>query len=411
MPDVLLLATLDTKADELRFVADRLREHGCVSIIVDVGVLGEPGLQADVTRDDVAAAAGTSISELVAGGDRGAAMTAMGRGAAAVAADLHAAGRFGAALALGGSGGASLAGAAFGGLPLGVPKLVVSTVVAGDTRPFIGDADFTLMYPVVDLAGINRISARMLANAAAAVAGMASAPPLPWLGDDRPLVGVTMFGITTPCAERVRSLLSGRGIEALVFSANGVGGRSMERLIREGRLAGVVDVTTTELADRLVGGILPATDGRLEGAGAQGLPQVVSPGALDVVNFGPFDTVPDRFRGRRLLRHNAAVTLMRTTPEECAQLGAELAAKLAAGHGPRTVVLPLRGMSELSLPGGPFHDPDADAALFAAVRDGLPADVELVELDTHINDPAVADALAERFAAACRTEDHEEIQR
>jgi uncharacterized protein (UPF0261 family) len=357
----------------------------------------------------VAAAAGTSIEALIEAGDRGAAMAAMARGAGAVVGSLHAAARIGGALVLGGSGGAAVAATALAGLPIGFPKLVVSTVVAGDTRPFIGDADFSLMYPVVDLAGINQISELVLGNAAAAIAGMAAAyerrsvdardgRSAPATG--RPLVGLTMFGVTTPCVERVRAALRERGFEPLVFSANGVGGQSLERLVAEGHLAGVVDVTTTELADRLVGGILPAAEGRLGSAGRMGLPQVVSVGALDVVNFGPWETVPERFRGRTLHRHNAAVTLMRTTPEESAQLGHELAERLASGTGPRAVVLPLRGGSALSAPGGPFHDPAADAALAAALRARLPVDVDLIELDTHINDPAVADALVESFEAA-----------
>jgi uncharacterized protein (UPF0261 family) len=408
--DILLVGTFDTKGDEYAYVARRLAELGWGTVTIDVGVLGAPRLAADVPREDVAAAAGTSVAQLVADGDRGEAMTAMARGAEAVVLGLLREGRVAGALALGGSGGASVAARALAALPLGVPKLLVSTVVAGDTRPFVGDADFTLMYPVVDLAGINRVSEHVLSNAAGAIAGMAREHEqrAPSAGD-RPLVGLTMFGVTTPCVEGVRRILVERGYEPLVFSANGVGGSSMERLIAEGHIVGVVDVTTTELADRLVGGILPAVDGRLEHAGRLGLPQVVSTGALDVVNFGPWETVPERFRGRRLHRHNAAVTLMRTSPEEAAQLGRELAERVCAGRGPRTLVLPLRGTSALSVEGGPFHDPEADAALAAALREGLCEDVELVELDADINDPAVATALAERFDAAYRLASKEAV--
>jgi uncharacterized protein (UPF0261 family) len=411
MASILLLGTFDTKADEYRHVAERLDALGCDTVTVDVGVLGPPGLRADVAREQVAAAAGTSIEELVRGGDRGAAVATMAAGAARIVRRLFEQDRFCAALALGGSGGAALASEAFRALPLGVPKLIVSTVAAGDTSPFVGDADLTLMYPVVDLAGVNSVSAQVLDNAAAAIAGMAAGRHKARSADPGggPMVGLTMFGITTPCVDRVRTLLAEEGYQPLVFSANGVGGRSLERLVDEGHVKGVVDVTTTELADRLVGGILPAADGRLEGAGRRGLPQVVSVGALDVVNFGPWDTVPERFRSRKLHGHNPAVTLMRTSPEECAELGRLLAAKLAGGRGPRSIVLPLRGVSALSAPGGPFHDPEADEALFDALRTALPRAVDVIELDAHINEPEVADALAERFHAAFRVTPKESL--
>ncbi len=376
---------------------------------IDVGVLGSPTFEPDISRTEVAAAAGASIEAMAAAQERGAAIEAMARGCTAVVNRLFAEERFVAALAVGGSGGASIAAAALRALPVGLPKLIVSTVVAGDTRPFIGDADFTLMYPVVDIAGINRFSQQILSNAAAAIAGMAKAPAAQAnVTPDRPLVGLTMFGITTPCVDRVRRLLAQAGYDPLVFSANGTGGQSMERLIREGQIAGVVDITTTEFADRLVGGVFPAIDGRLEAAGDRGIPQVLSVGGLDVVNFGPPDTVPAHLRNRLLLRHNSAVTLVRTSAGEAAELGRMIGSRLARGTGRRCVVLPLRGLSSLSAPGQPFHDPEADRALFAALRSTLPPDVEVVELDANINDPVVADTLAERFDAAYRSIVHEQ---
>ena len=398
MTAVVLLGTLDTKGEACAYVRDRLREHGCEVLTVDIGVMGRPAWAADVPRERVAAAAGAELETLVRAHDRGAAIATMGRGAAALVRRLFEDGAFTAALALGGSGGASVASQALAALPLGVPKLIVSTVASGDTRPYIGGADIALLPPVVDLAGVNPISARVLHNAAAAVAGMARAP-FDASAPSGPLVALTMFGITTPCVEAVRGRLDERGYVPLVFSANGVGGDTMEALIADGSIAGVADVTTTELADALVGGILAAGERRLEGAGAAGIPQVVSLGALDVVNFGPWETVPERFRGRRLHRHNPNVTLMRTTPEECTALGRTLAAKLNAGHGPRCLVVPLRGLSALSGPGGPFHDPVADRALVDALRAGLSSDVKLIELDYHINDRAFAFALADRFEA------------
>jgi uncharacterized protein (UPF0261 family) len=412
MSTVLLLGTLDTKGEECRYVRERLRDCGCDVLTMDVGVLGTPAFAVDVPRERVAAAAGASLEQLAADGDRGAAIEVMGRGAAAVVRSLFEQDAFSAILALGGSGGASLGASAMAALPLGFPKLLVSTVAAGDTRPYVEGADIAMLHPVVDLAGINPISARVLDNAAAAVAGMAQAPRRATRREaGGPLVGMTMFGITTPCVDGVRALLADRGYVPLVFSANGVGGTSMEQLIADGSIAGVVDVTTTELADRLVGGILPAGAHRLEAAGARGIPQVVSLGALDVVNFGPPDSVPEPFRDRRLYQHNPAVTLMRTSPEESDGLGRALAAKLNGGHGPRTVVAPLRGLSALSGPGAPFHDPDADRALLDALRAELADDVELLELDSHINDPAVAVALADRFHAAYQQFQKESVNR
>jgi uncharacterized protein (UPF0261 family) len=379
-------------------------------LTVDVGVLGRPAWAADVPRERVAEASGAALDSLARAGDRGAAIEAMGRGAAVLVRELSEAGAMSAVLALGGSGGASVAAQALAALPLGFPKLVVSPVAAGETRPYVGGTDIALMNPVVDLAGLNPISASVLANAAAAVAGMARAAVAP-SAPAGPLVAMTMFGITTPCVDRVRALLAEQGYVPLVFSANGAGGDAMEQLIAGGTVAGVIDVTTTELADRLVGGILAAGERRLEGAGAAGLPQVVVPGALDCVNFGPWDSVPERFRRRRLHRHNPQVTLLRTSAHECATLGRTLAAKVNAGHGPRSVVVPLGGLSALSAPGAPFHDPVADQALFDALRDKLARDVELVELDCHINDPVFAAAVADRFAATYQLSNKEPVTR
>src|SRR6185295_18502143 len=288
--------------------------------------------RADVSADEVAAAGGAKRRELASAGDRSAAMAAMRAGVLAIVADLHQRGRLDGILALGGSGGAALAAAAMQALPVGVPKLIVSTMAAGDTRPYVGESDIAMLYPVVDIAGLNRLSRQVLGNAAAAMAGMVaanagdrgSAAP----GEARPLIGATMFGVTTPCVTAARERLEALGYEVLVFHATGTGGRAMEGLIRSGFLAGVLDVTTTELADELVGGVLSAGPDRLTAAGALGIPQVVSLGALDMVNFGPPDTVPAPFRARRLYEHNASVTLLRTSVEECRELGRILAGKL-----------------------------------------------------------------------------------
>jgi uncharacterized protein (UPF0261 family) len=400
MAQVVLIGTLDTKGSEYDYVRDRLREHGVAVLLVDVGVLGEPGARVDVDREEVARAAGADVAELARAGDRGRAMTTMATGAAAVMRRLHAEGGVDGVLALGGSGGSSVATAAMRALPVGVPKLMVSTVASGDTRPYVGAVDVTMMYSVVDIAGLNGVSRRILHNAAAAMAGMAQATPPP-AEQGRPVIAATMFGVTTPCVTAAQERLEELGYEVLVFHATGTGGQSMEALARDGYLAGVLDVTTTELADDLVGGVLSAGPDRLEAAGQAGLPQVVSLGALDMVNFGPRDTVPERFAERNLYVHNPTVTLMRTTAEECAELGRRVARKLNGARGAVTLFVPLRGVSLIDVEGQPFHDPEADAALFAALRETVAAHVEVRELDADVNDPAFARALADRVDALC----------
>jgi uncharacterized protein (UPF0261 family) len=320
----------------------------------------------------------------------------MARGAGEVVKRLQAEGRLDGVLGLGGSGGSSLVPSAMRELPVGVPKLMVSTVASGDTRPYVGESDVTMMYSVVDIAGINQISGRILSNAAGAISGMAKAE-VAEADEDKPLVGATMFGVTTPCVDAARERLEALGYEVLVFHATGAGGRSMEALMRDGFITGVLDTTTTELADELVGGVLSAGPDRLEAAGELGIPQVVSLGALDMVNFGPPDTVPKEFEGRLFYEHNPTVTLMRTTPEECAELGRRIAGKLNDARGPLTIFVPLEGVSLIDTAGQVFHDAAADAALFEALRENLDGDVEVRELDTDINDPAFARAMAERL--------------
>ncbi|MCA1686486.1 MAG: Tm-1-like ATP-binding domain-containing protein, partial [Planctomycetia bacterium] len=284
--------------------------------------------------------------------------------------------------------------------PFGLPKVMVSTLASGQTRPFVGGSDILMLYSVADLAGLNRLTRTVLTNAAMAMAGMVRPRrPMAQTGDDRPLVAATMFGVTTPCVDRARRGLEAAGLEVVVFHATGVGGRSMEGLVRDGRVAGLLDLTTTELADELVGGILSAGPNRLEAAVRAGTPQVVSVGALDMVNFGPIETVPDRFSNRQLHAHNPSVTLMRTTPEENATLGAWVARVLCGATAPAVVMVPLRGVSALDVHGGPFHDPDADCALFEALARGLHGHpfVRVDVRDEHINDPSFADAAVQHL--------------
>jgi uncharacterized protein (UPF0261 family) len=399
---VVLLGTLDTKGDEYAYLRSLLSEHGVETILVDAGVLGEPRVTPDLVREELAKAAGADHGELAAAGDRGAAVETMARGAAEIVSRLHAEGRLDGILALGGSGGTAVAAEAVRVLPVGVPKLIVSTMASGDTRPYVGANDVTMTYSVVDIAGINAVSSRILANAAAAMAGMVQSEP-PRVEGGKPLVGATMFGVTTPCVTAARERLEELGYEVLVFHATGTGGQSLEALMRSGFITASLDITTTELADDLVGGVLSAGPDRLEAAGELGLPQVVSLGALDMVNFGPMETVPVEFRDRLLYKHNPTVTLMRTTPEECAELGRRIGRKLSAATGPVAVFVPLRGVSLIDVEGEVFHDPEADRALFDALRDTLDPAVDVRELDADVNDPsfarAMADTLHERYQA------------
>jgi len=394
---VVLVGTLDTKGIEYGFLRDRLREARVGVLLVDAGVMGEPLVEPDVSREEVASAAGVDHAELVRAADRGAAVDAMGRGAAAVLARLHGEGRLDGTAAVGGSGNSSIAAQAMRDLPVGVPKLIVSTVASGDTRPYVGAVDVTMMYSVVDISGINQISAQILTNAAGAIAGMAKAA-VPERLDERPLIGATMFGVTTPCVTRARERLEELGYEVLVFHATGTGGQSFEALASGGYLVGALDATTTELADDLVGGVLSAGPDRLEAVGRSEIPQVVSLGALDMVNFGPRDTVPPQFEGRNLYVHNPTITLMRTTPEENAELGRRIARKLNGADSPTVLFVPLKGVSAIDVDGQPFRDAQADEALFAALRDGIDTSkVEVREVDADVNDPAFATAMADRL--------------
>ncbi|MGP4098599.1 Tm-1-like ATP-binding domain-containing protein [Nonomuraea sp. KM90] len=423
---VLLLGTFDTKGGEYAYVRDLVTAAGQEVVLLDAGVMGTPSLTPDVTAADVAEAGGSDLERLRSAGDRGAALRAMADGAAAVAGDLYARGRLSGVLALGGSGGSSIAAAVMAALPVGLPKLLVSTMAGGDVSAYVGQSDVTLMYSVVDVAGINSISRQILGNAAAAIAAMAAAydaraaagrpggarqddrrpggarqddrRPREAGQDDRPLVAATMFGVTTPAVDAARARLEELGYEVLVFHATGSGGRTMEALVASGYFAGVLDLTTTELADELVGGVLSAGPDRLTAAGAAGVPQVVSLGAVDMVNFGPMDTVPERFRDRLLLVHNPTVTLMRTTPAENAELGRTIGAKLAAATGPVALFVPRGGVSAVDVEGGPFHDPAADAACFEAVlRAVAGSDVQVVESEDDINRPRFAVAAADRL--------------
>lgn len=396
MTTVLLLGTLDTKGEEYGFVRDQLRSQGIETLVVDAGIMDTPRLDADIPRAEVARAAGTDIASLVKVGDRGSAIDAMMAGARDVISPLVTQGRIQGIFGMGGSGGATLVSGVMRELPVGFPKMLVSTIASGDTRPYVGTSDIAMMSSIVDISGVNQLSERILANAAGAIAGMARAYESfrPSTGQ-KPVIGATMFGVTTPCVTVARERLEELGYEVLVFHATGIGGDTMESLIHGGVITGVLDTTTTELADALVGGELPAGPERLETAGSMGLPQVVSLGALDMVNFGPMNSVPEQFRDRHLFRHNASITLMRTTAEENAELGSTIARKLNAAKGRVSLFIPRRGVSMIDVEGQAFHDPEADNALFTAVLAEIDEGVRVHDLDLDINDPEFATAMAD----------------
>jgi uncharacterized protein (UPF0261 family) len=382
---VYVLATLDTKAPEAEFIRQQLRGRGVAVTLVDTGCQGRAAIAADVDRETLFAAANVRLEDLVAQGDRGEAVTAAARGAESLVRAAQAAGRLSGVLGIGGSAGTTIATAAMRQLPLGVPKVMVSTLASGDVGGFVGCRDIVMINSVVDFAGLNRISRIVLTQAAAAMAGMLQPHATEDTTNDRPVVAATMFGVTTPCVEQARAILEQAGYEVLVFHATGSGGRAMESLIDDGLIAGVLDITTTELADELVGGVMSAGPERLLAAGRRGVPQVVSVGATDMVNFWARPTVPSAFAERQLYQHNEQVTLMRTTVDECREIGRRLAERLRDARGPTVVMLPERGVSALDQKGKPFDDPAARVALFESIRDRLPAD-RVRALDQHIND-------------------------
>jgi uncharacterized protein (UPF0261 family) len=395
---ILIIGTLDTKGAEFVYLRDLIARRGHATLVMDTGVVGEPPFPPNMSAAQVAEAGGGSLAALRQSADRGAALETMGKGARALAVQLYADGKIDGVISLGGSGGTSIATTAMQALPVGLPKVMVSTMASGNVAPYVDVKDITMIYSVVDVAGLNRLSRRIFANAAGAVCGMVE-QTVP-SGDDRPLITATMFGVTTPCVTMVRERLEAAGYEVLVFHATGSGGRAMEALISAGFITGVADITTTEWCDELVGGVLSAGPHRMEAAAQHGVPQVVSLGALDMVNFGAFESVPEQFKHRTLYKHNPSVTLMRTTPEECAELGAIIARKLNATTGPTVLFMPLGGVSMLDAEGKPFHSPEADEALFAALRRDIDrTKVELIELPNNINDPAFAQAMAEKLLA------------
>lgn len=392
MATIAILGTMDTKGEEHAFVAEQIKQRGHRVLVIDTGTLGAPKLQPDITRHQVANAGGADLDALAAKRDRGEAVLAMSQGAPVILAQLVAEQKIDGVISLGGGGGTAIGTAAMRALPIGFPKLMVSTLASGQTARYVGVKDIVMFPSIVDVAGLNRISRQILTRAAGAICGMVETKPS--ASQDRPVIVASMFGNTTDCVQAAKSILEENGYEVLVFHATGTGGRTMESIIESGMACGVLDITTTEWADELVGGILGAGPDRLDAAALHGVPAIVTPGCLDMVNFGPPDSVPATFQGRTFYRHNPQVTLMRTTPEECARLGRILAEKVNASTGPVTVLLPKKAISVISAPGQPFHSPAADEALFQAIKAHLRKDIELIEMDCEINAPAFAEACA-----------------
>lgn len=399
---IAIVAALDTKGAEARFLEQIIRGRGHHTMIIDVGVLADPQTKPDVTSREIAKAGGIELVELRRAADKAQAMATITRGAAVIAAKLYAEEKINAMIGIGGSAGTVIAASAMRALPIGVPKVLVSTVAAGDTRPYVGSKDITMMYSVVDIAGLNRISSRVLANAAGAVIGMVETD-LP-SQQSRRIIAASMFGNTTPCVDRARGALEAAGFEVLVFHATGAGGLTMESLIADGYVDSVLDVTTTEWADELCGGVFSAGPKRLDAAALAGIPQVVAPGCLDMVNFAAAETVPSKYAARKLFKWNPNVTLMRTNVEENHALGKILGRKLNQSKGPVKVLLPLRGVSQLDSAGREFWWPEADQALFSSLRQELQTDIPVVELDNNINDPEFADRAAQELLAMMKAQ-------
>ena len=393
MATIAVLGTLDSKGEEHAFVAKLIKARGHQALLIDVGTGAPATIKPDITREEVAAVAGINLTDLIARKDRGECVVAMSQAAPVMLAKLAAEGRIQGVISLGGGGGTAIATAAMRALPIGFPKLMVSTLAAGNVAPYLGTKDITMMPSLADVAGLNRLSMVIFTRAAGAICGMVESEPQ--VSATRPLVVASMFGNTTACVTTARAVLEQAGYEVLVFAATGAGGRSMEAVIESGIVSGVLDLTTTEWADELVGGVLNAGPTRMDAAVKARIPVVVAPGCLDMVNFGEKASVPAKFSNRTFYIHNPQVTLMRTTPSECAELGAILAKKVNAYTVPSAVMIPRKAISVISAPGKAFHDATADAALFDALRQG--SKVPVHEFDCEINDPAFAEACARKL--------------
>jgi uncharacterized protein (UPF0261 family) len=391
---VVIVGALDTKGEEFEFVRDLIQARGLETIVVDFGVLAEPTFTPDVSADSVAQAAGASLDELRKSKDKTNSMRVMAEGLSKVVIDLFEQGRLGGILGMAGSGGTSIATTAMRSLPVGVPKLMVSTIASGDISQYVGTKDITMMPSVVDVSGLNSFSRKIYANAAAAMVGMVSVE-LPEVTDENPLITASMFGNTTQAIDHARKLLEGKGYEVLVFHATGAGGRTMESLIEAGFITANLDLTTTELADEVCGGVLSAGPERLMAAARKSVPTVLVPGCVDMANFWGIDTVPEKYIYRQLYEWNPNVTLMRTNIEENQAIGEMIAKAANQSTGPVAVMIPLKGVSQLDSPGSAFWHPEANQACFNAIKDNLKPGIAVIEMDLNINEPKFSEKAVE----------------
>lgn len=391
---IVIVGALDTKGQEFVFVKNLIEKKGFQTLVVDFGVLGEPLFMPDVTRHEVALAGGGDLSHFGSGEHKDEAMQVMASGLAIVVRKLYDEGKLDGILGMGGTGGTSIATAAMRTLPVGVPKLMLSTVGGGDVSAYAGTKDITFMPSIVDVAGFNRISRAIYTNAAGAIAGMVGMDA-PHTEEEKLLVAASMFGNTTECVDRARSILENNGYEVLVFHATGTGGKTMESLIADGYIAASMDITTTELADTVCGGVFDAGPDRCLAAARAGIPSVLVPGCVDMANFWGIETVPEQYNGRNLYQWNPNVTLLRTNVEENIAMGEMIAAAANASLGPVAVLLPLKGVSMLDSEGGAFWDPEADQACFEAIKKNLRPGIPVIEMEHNINDPEFSARVAE----------------
>lgn len=390
---VVIAGALDTKGQEFAFVKKLIEQAGLQTLVIDFGVMSAPAFAPDISREEVAQAGGGNLARLSSGQHKDEAMKTMAAGLTVIVRKLHEDGKLDGILSMGGSGNTSIATAGMRILPVGVPKLMVSTLAGSDVRSFVGTKDITMMPSVVDVAGINSISRVIYTNAAAAIAGMVKAD-IP-TGEVKPLITASMFGNTTTAVDHARSLIEPQGYEVLVFHATGAGGKTMEGLIRDGYIVGSLDMTTTELADYVCGGVLSAGPDRCLAASQAGIPAVLVPGCVDMANFGGIETVPDKYRGRNLYQWNPDITLLRTNEAENTRMGELIAAAANAATAPVAILLPLKGVSMLDSEGGQFWDPTADAACFDAIKQNVKPGIPLIELDHNINDPEFSGQVAQ----------------
>ncbi|UCF29016.1 MAG: Tm-1-like ATP-binding domain-containing protein [Chloroflexota bacterium] len=392
-----IIGALDTKGAEFAFLKAEIEKRGFKTLVVDTGVLGEAYFEPGISRSQVAEAGGSNLDQLLERKDRGEAMAVMTKGVAEVARELYKHGRIDGIISMGGGGGTVIGTSAMRALPVGFPKLMVSTLASGDTTPYVGTTDITMMPSVVDVAGVNRISRRIYTNAAGAICGMVQGEPDE--SEDKPLIAASMFGNTTTAVDHAREIMEAKGFEVLVFHATGTGGQTMEALVADGYIAGVLDITTTEWADEICGGVLSAGPHRLEAAAKADIPQVVVPGCIDMCNFWARDTVPEKYSDRTFYEWNPNVTLMRTTPQENQRMGAIFAEKLNSATAPAAVLIPLKGYSQLDLEGQPFYWPEANQAFIEALKRDLRQDIPVTELDYDINAPKFSSRVAETLLA------------